>query len=432
MKKRFFLFGLILFATFVVIPMDFGAASEVRTLELFPVADSFVSYSNPQDNFGKEQYLRTDYENKTVIEATSFDVNTTSRQLIDISLPKNGMIMGSFDVVGEGDINFSIKNEAETVAYLEEFFVKSLNFYFFAPYTGNYRLSFENLGSLVPARTVSLSDVILTMEPFGVMCSPIFLLFDLSDIPAEATINIANLSLSFESAGVNTYNIVKAFYCSKTNWDEQTITYENAPLSQSYLIESSSLNMSSVSIGTRCETDIKSDVVRSLPEGKLTEVIAIVDGELASGMVEFFSRESENKPKLEITYTYASVACFLSSTFLIEGQGVAANVTTDPVQTLGNVKIQYSTDQVNWIDAGQFPGGAQHYIWTPPASGQVYVRGVWETSWNDGYYNALSSVSTLYVIPVYLLVVISVAIIVAITGVYFWKKKGRRNPPKQP
>jgi hypothetical protein len=401
------------------------SGSEVRTLELFPIADSFVSVSSPQSNFGKELYLRTEYEEKTVIEATSFDVNTASRRVMDVSLPKNGMINGSFDVAGEGDINFRIKNEAENVTYLEEFSVKSLNFYFFAPYAGDYRLSFENLGLFVPTRTVSLSDVILTIEPFGVVCSPVFLLFDLSIIPPEATINMANLSLSFEAAGLNTYNLVKTFYCSKTDWSEQLITYENAPLTESYLMESSSFNMSTgILAGTRREIDIKSDVVRSLVSGKLTEVVAIVGGEFPGGMVEFYSRESENAPKLEITYTYASTVCSLSSAFLIEGQSVAANVTTDPLQTLGKVKIQYSTDQIKWVDAGESSGGATYYAWTPPA-GQIYVRGVWEISLSGGSYIALSSVHTVFVIPIYL-VMISVAIIVVIAGVYFWRRRRRR------
>jgi hypothetical protein len=228
------------------------SGSELRTLELFPIMDSFVSVSSPQSNFGKELYLHTEYENKTIIEAITFDIAIASRRVINVPIPKNGKIVGSFEIADNGDINFRIRNEAETMTYVNEVLVKSLNFSFVAPYSGDYRLSFENLGWFVPTRTVSLSDVILTTEPFGTVCSPIFLLFDLSIIPPEATINTADLSLSFKTAGVNTYNIVKTLYCSRTDWSEQLITYENAPLSQSYLTESSSLNMSGISGGTRC------------------------------------------------------------------------------------------------------------------------------------------------------------------------------------
>jgi hypothetical protein len=157
-------------------------------------------------------------------------------------------------------------------------------------------------------------------------------------------------------------------------------------------MESSSFNMpAGISDGTRLQVDIKPDVVRSLVKGRLTEVVAIVGGELPSGMVEFYSRETLNSPALEINCTYASTACSLSSRFLIEGQSLGANVTTDPSQTLGNVKIQYSTDQVNWINAGESSGGATYYVWKPPA-GQVYVRGVWDLSLSGGSYIALRSV----------------------------------------
>jgi hypothetical protein len=422
---------------------DLTSGSEVRNIELSPIMDSFVSVSSPQSNYGKELYLRAEYQDqKTVIQATSFTVPPGSR-FFNTSLPKNGKITGSFEVTGGGnkDINFVITNGDPTsppfphpTYYYREDRVTTLDFSFVAPYTGDFYLGFDNSFSFVTSKEISLSSVVLTMEPFGAICSPMFLLFDLSIIPPEATINMANLSLSFKAAGVNTYDIVKTFYCSKTDWSEQLITYENAPLTESYLVESSSFNMSAgIFAGTRREVDIKSDVVRSLVSGRLTEVVAIVGGELPGGMVEFYSRESENEPKLEVTYTYASTICLLSSAFLIEGQNVAANVTTDPSQTSGKVKIQYSTDQIKWVDIGEFSGGTTYYVWAPPP-GQIYVRGVWEISLSGGSYIALSSVHTIYVIPIYLLVVIPVAIVGVICGVYFWRRRRRRqrNPPKPP
>jgi hypothetical protein len=335
-----------------------------------------------------------------VIQATSFTVLPGSR-FFNISLPKSGKIAGSFEVTAGGnkDINFVITDGDPTsppypqpTYFYRENYVTKLDFSFVAPYTGDFYLGFDNSFSLVTSKNVSMHNVILTMEPFGAICSPIFLLFDLSIIPPEATINTANLSLSFKEAGVNTYHVLKTFYCSKTDWSEQVIIYENAQLTESYLMESSSFNMpAGISDGTRLQVDIKPDVVRSLVKGRLTEVVAIVGGELPSGMVEFYSRETLNSPALEINCTYASTACSLSSRFLIEGQSLGANVTTDPSQTLGNVKIQYSTDQVNWINAGESSGGATYYVWKPPA-GQVYVRGVWDLSLSGGSYIALRSV----------------------------------------
>jgi hypothetical protein len=300
------------------------------------------------------------------------------------------------------------------------------NFSFVAPYTGNFHLVFDNSFSFFTSKTVSLSDVILTMDS-DVISAPIFLLFDLSNIPPEATINTANLSLSFKDSGVSLYNILKSFDCAESNWNEQAITFENAPLSQSFLTESSSLNMSiGISVGSRIYMDTKPDVVRSLPNGKLTEVVSAVDGELLAGIIEFYSRESEDTPKLEISYTYVSASSSLSSSFMIEGQNVAVNVTTNPSQLQGNIRIQYSTDQVKWYDISQVQGGSAYYAWTPSMTGQVYVRSVWETSWNGGSYQTTSSVSSIYIMPILLVVAIPaaiIAVIAAVVGIRYWRKR---------
>jgi hypothetical protein len=439
MQWGLILLGLSLFVVLIVLPLNLAVAFEVRTVDLVPLADSFVSSDNPQSNFGKELYLRTEYESqKTVIYATSFDVPPTTNW-ISVFLPRNGKITGSFTVTegGNKDINFWITSEARAsteVAYVAEYAVTTSSISFTAPYTGTFYLGFDNSFSWFTHKQVSLSDVVLTMKPFNAICSRIiFLQFDLSSIPPEATINEAKLSLVFKDAGVNTYNLVKAFSCSQSNWNEQSITYENAPFSESYLTESSSLNESGHSVGqSRWDSDIKADVVRSLVNGKLTEIVAVVGGQLPGGMVEFYSRESENKPNLEISYTYVSVSSSLSSTFMIEGQNVAVNAATNPSQNLGSVKIQYSTDQVKWNDVMIHQGGSVYCAWTSVATGQIYVRSVWEVSWSRGSYQTVSPVTSLYVMPIYLVVTIPIIIVVtvAVLGVYYWRK--RRAHIKKP
>lgn len=404
--------------------------SETRTVELLPLVDSYVYIDSPENNYGKELALDTEYEApKTIVEAFSFDVPPGSQWVI-VSLPKNGKITGSFEVTEGGalDIDFWIKNEALTVAYVHESRVTSLEFSFVAPHTGVFYLQFDNSFSWFTSKTVSLSDVILTMDPFDAICSPVFLLFDLSSIPPEATINSANLSLSFKDSGVLRYTIVNTFYCSNNDWNEQTITYENAPFSQIYPSSSFSLNVSGVSVGDYCSWDVKPDVVRARPSGKLTEVIVIVDSEFSMGMTQFFSRETENKPKLEISYTYVSVSSSVSSSILLEGQSISINVNTDPSQNAGNVKAQYSTDKINWLDIASFSGGTGYYVWIPPVTAQIYLRGHWETSWEGGSYYSLSSVNSIYVIPIYLLVLIPVIIVGTIVGVYYWRKRKRGHP----
>jgi hypothetical protein len=416
---------------FEVLLVNSAFASEVRTLSLVPTSDTFVSYTTPQANFGKELYLRTEYGKQvTVLNATSFTVPPSSL-FFSVYLPQNGKIAGNFEVTAGGnkDINFAIMDNAQIAYYYQLSRVTVSNFSFVAPYTGNFRLVFDNSFSWITSKTVTVSDVILTMDS-RVISAPILLFFDLSSIPPDAIVNSANLSLCFKDAGINLYNILKSFGSSLSNWNEQSITFENAALSESSLTETSSLNMSiGISDGSRIYLDIRPDVVRSLPNGKLTEIVAVVDGELPAGIVEFYSRETENSPKLEVSYTYVSTSSPLSSSFIIEGQNIAANVTTNPSQSQGNIRVQFSTDQIKWYDVGQFQGGSAYCVWTPPMTGQVYVRSLWEVNWNGGSYQALSSVSSVYIMPIAIIVAIPtaiVAVIVGVLGVHFWRKRKNR------
>jgi hypothetical protein len=108
---------------------------------------------------------------------------------------------------------------------------------------------------------------------------------------------------------------------------------------------------------------------------------------------------------------------------LIEGQSAAVVVDTDPSQTVGRIKVQYSTDQIEWFDIESFSDGSAYCVWTPSVTGRVYVRSLWQTSWDGGSYYTLSSVSSLYMIPIYLLIVIPAIITGIIIGVYFWRKR---------
>jgi hypothetical protein len=187
--------------------------SEVRNLELFPVGDSFIYKDNPTSNYGKELYLYTEYGNqKTIIYGSSFSVGPFNSHSISVSLPHNGKISGSFSVTGGSgnDIDFRIEG---LTTYYSESRVTSLAFSFEAPYSGSFDLVFDNSFSWLSSKTVSLSDVTLSMDPFGVICSPIFLLFDLSSIPPQATIDTTRLTLSLWSQWESSQCIVAAFQC---------------------------------------------------------------------------------------------------------------------------------------------------------------------------------------------------------------------------
>jgi hypothetical protein len=157
-------------------------------------------------------------------------------------------------------------------------------------------------------------------------------------------------------------------------------------MSQIYPSSSSSLNTFGLTYGSTCEWNIKSDVVRSLSSGKLTEVLAILASD-QTRKIEFFSRESDKKPKLEISYTYASVEASVWPSVIGQGQNVAINITTNPLQTQGTLTFQYSQDQIVWQNITSFSGGSKEYAWSPTMSGLTYLRVLWSISWASGSYS---------------------------------------------
>jgi hypothetical protein len=377
-------------------------SSESRTTRLSPIADSFAYVNNPQSNYGKETYLYAEYESqRTVFEARSFTAPAWGSIFFNISMLAHGQITGSLDVTEGGnlDINFVITDSDPNEAPLQvNYFyrrdrVTHLDFSFLAPYTGVFYLGFDNSFSYLTAKKISLSQVEMTMEPFEAICSPIFLLFDLSSIPPESTVTSGKLTLAFWGSWESRYSIVDAFYCTQNSWNEQTITFENAPLPQLYGSNTASLNISGVQYGSQCEWDIKSDIVRSLTSRKLTEVLAIVESESSTGKIDFFSRESDNKPRLEVAYTYVSVDSTVSPNVVGQGQNVLITVSTDPLQTGGTGSIQYSSDQIAWHEIVSFVGGSKEQAWTPNVTGPVYVRVLWTSSWSGGSYTSNKTVS---------------------------------------
>lgn len=390
-------------------------ASEKRTVSIRPIADSFVTSADKYLNFGKELSSYS-YFKRTHVSVTSrsFAAGTTKIELIPIySLFEGSSFSGSFTVTSGGnkDVNFFISSQGKKFLYLER--VTSYSFLFVSPTTEDYFLGFDNTFSVITSKGISLSDVIRT--DYGIYASPIFMMFDLSEIPPEATILSAKLRFYVLTASES--STIGFYYCSNNNWGETEITYYEAPIKD---IKPESTSQIFVDSAKKWyEMDIKADVVRGLVQGKLTEILAVSNG----GMVEIASRESENRPELEITYDYVSVSSAVSPTTIIEGQSIGLNVNTDPSQTEGNIKIQYSKDQINWLDISSFSGGSTYYAWTPSVTGQIYVRALWEIHWERGSYSTPSSVISIFAIPNYLLMLIPTIIGAAVIGTYYWRKR---------
>lgn len=396
--------------------------SETRTLNLDPAADSFVTPFQLESNFGKDLSYQCEFKREYIqIHAQSFTAGTSKVVTFPIYLTKDSEISCSFEVTSGGNKDVDFYLTSGTHRFIEAYRTTNYSFTFTAPYSDTYVLNFDNTFSWITGKGISLSDVVRT--DYRIYATPAFMMFDLSDIPPEATILESKLSFYVSSSLENP--VVGVYYCSNNNWKENTIQYTNAPFE-----DISTTSTTHVSVGSspqRYELDVISDVIKGAVNGKLTEVLAVNSG----GKVDISSRESTNHPQLEIKYEYVSINSTIDPNFIIEGQNVGIILDTAPSQQGGRVRIQYSTDQIKWYDVVTYTGGSTYYAWNPEVTGQVYVRGVWGTSWNGGSYSTLSSVNGVFIFPIYLLILIPTIIIVAVVGVLLiWRLRRRKTHEK--
>lgn len=125
----------------------------------------------------------------------------------------------------------------------------------------------------------------------------IFIKFDLSGIPTEATIQSAQLKLhgGYSSTGV----YVSAYYVRDDSWREYGLTYNNKPNISNTL----TCTVENISAHSWYSWDITEDAIEAIHDNKeLTETL-IWGNTTEYGDTHFDSRESIWPPKLEITYT---------------------------------------------------------------------------------------------------------------------------------
>jgi hypothetical protein len=130
----------------------------------------------------------------------------------------------------------------------------------------------------------------------------IWLKFDLSEIPSEATVNSITLRMHTSLIGTYSTNKVGVFLCSNTAWQEMTITWNNCP-------EVTGQSIDTVYVGT---TDKNYDFeATSAVKGKsrVTLVLKTLEPTDLFGWAVFDSRESSwtnNRPRLIVEYTTPS------------------------------------------------------------------------------------------------------------------------------
>lgn len=93
----------------------------------------------------------------------------------------------------------------------------------------------------------------------------------------------------------------------------------------------------------------------------------------------------------------SSISASLSSNSITYSQSVTVSSQVTPSMSDGTTTLQYSIDQVNWMDisAGTPSNGYYSVSWAPPNAGTYYLRATW--SGNLNHYGSTSSSETLTV-----------------------------------
>ncbi|MEM2904168.1 MAG: Ig-like domain repeat protein [Candidatus Bathyarchaeia archaeon] len=225
-----------------------------------------------------------------------------------------------------------------------------------------------------------------------------WLKFSLASIPPQATIQTAVLSVWRTDAG--SAMTLTAARCTNNSWYGSTLTWSNAPLdalpADSSYTSSVVLRAGSLAPGWY-SLNVLADVQNAFSSGVLTEVLRVYPALGSDFSASFYSSEGVYAPTLSITYSYASASVSVSPASATYGQSVTVIGDTDPRQTTGAIKLQYSLDNATWVDLVSATGGAYNYTWTPPSAGTLYLRSVWSTAWTGGSYTATSNVTTLSV-----------------------------------
>lgn len=430
-----------LVASYFMIPDT--QAAETRTLTLNPVADSYVDSESPNSNFGGSSRLSVLGYNSTykLIEAGAFTVSALSYNYYSLyGLEKNEWIRGSFQVNEGGnlDIDFYLMDKANFDKYAagQPFdyivYAEKVTTYLFATTIseeGTYYLVFDNTFSIIASKTVSLSDVwstkIYTKIPF--------FMFDLSNIPPDATINAATLRVYAYYVGET--QKVNAVRCTNTTWEEVEINYNNAPFKdlawQERPWQPPSATLSEAY--KYYSWTITDEVKAARPTGKLTMALMVLPYVTTYNSISLDSKEGSDKPVLEISYTYASVSLSLSSTSTTEGESLTISASTDPQQSGGTLKLQYSADGNTWLDITSASGGGTTYAWVPPETGTIHIKASWTITWDGRSYVATSNVETLQVssqsplsdISTIISIIAVAFIIVAVVTIVAYKMKAK-------
>ncbi|MCJ7570625.1 MAG: PKD domain-containing protein [Candidatus Thermoplasmatota archaeon] len=152
------------------------------------------------------------------------------------------------------------------------------------------------MGLTAESRNTNYYNLFEVWQMFGEQTDITYLKFDLSDIPKSATIDYVTLSLYCTYTDDETYGneYVCIYKCTDTSWDEETITWNNAPSYDPDSLECEGVDDYLYWEGRRITwygySEFKNFIQESLGE-EVTLVVAMLPDPDTAGSVWFESKE---------------------------------------------------------------------------------------------------------------------------------------------
>jgi hypothetical protein len=148
-----------------------------------------------------------------------------------------------------------------------------------------------------------------------------YILFDLSDIPPDSSIQSIKLKLKSQNFVVEMSRLV-SLYQSSSEWTETGITWDNKPEPEGSLAFTKSIDLLEEWYYWE-DPRLTTAVENAFNKGEKLSIVlcpASSFDSLVSGIVMFYSRESENGPKLEICHSIPEPTPTKTPTSTLEGE----------------------------------------------------------------------------------------------------------------
>jgi hypothetical protein len=264
-----------------------------------------------------------------------------------------------------------------------------------------------------------------------------FFKFNLTSIPSGVTIESAYFQIYPGSAHtVPPYYEVSAYYCSNNNWQENSLNFFNAPWD--YVSSGITDTASWTDLGQTVVLDVKSDVLKSLSSGMLTEVLAASPSVWTNVDQHALLNVTWDKIPTNVTLSLPKSLVTKNENFAIWG---IINPVLQSQMTLRFIKPDLTSFN-STVTAG--PDGRFNYTLVPDQIGTWQVTAFWNgtAKYSSCFSDTLSftvtepqtppSLPGTDYTPIVSGVIIASIVILATTSIWLWRKRRLKGLSRSP